>query len=108
MPSTGLGGAARPSGSSGAIYACVCPDSHAATLLSLQVLQVFTLGADNSRGLFFPSGINATYALNGSSTRIGLNVPSFTVNVSPSDLLITSTRCGASSWPAWQSSKLCL
>ena len=51
-----------------------------------QTIQIFTLGASNGRGLFFPSGFNASAALNGSSERIGLDVPPFIVNVSPMSL----------------------
>ncbi len=55
----------------------------------MQTIQIFTLGASNGRGLFFPSGLNASKALNGTSKDIGLSVPPFTVNVS----LKPSWRC---------------
>ena len=49
----------------------------------LQVVQIFTGGADNSQGLFYPSGMNTSKNFNGSTTTSGLRVPSFTTNVSP-------------------------
>ena len=46
------------------------------------MIQIFTGGADNAQGLFFPSGLNASSGLNGTNKDTGLRVPAFTINVS--------------------------
>ena len=53
-----------------------------ASYILVQTIQIFTLGADSGRGLFFPSGFNASAALNGTSKQIQLYVPPYTLDVS--------------------------
>ena len=47
-----------------------------------QVIQIFTGGADNAQGLFFPSGLNTSRGMNGTNKDTGIRVPAFTINVS--------------------------